>query len=139
MDKHEFMSPAWLDMARGKIGSALAEKDLSGVDYTLCEEFTNPPPHLRRDGAETIGFCVRIEGGRVAVDDHPESVADLKVISDYADALPVARDPDAAVTDPAEVAQRMADGRLKIVGDPASVPPVLTEVDVHRLLAPQTA
>jgi hypothetical protein len=37
------------------------------------------------------------------------------------------------------MAERMAEGRLQIVGNPMDAPPVLRELDIHRLLAAQTA
>ncbi|MGE0687553.1 MAG: hypothetical protein AB7P33_12465 [Dehalococcoidia bacterium] len=139
MQKLEFMSPEWIATAQKVITSALAEKDLNGIDYTPCEEFTNPPKHLLRPGAETIGFYVRVADKKVEVGDHPIETADFRIVSDYQDALPVARDPDAAAADPAVIQERLAAGRLKIFGNPMDAPPVFGEVDIHRMLAPQTA
>jgi hypothetical protein len=34
--------------------------------------------------------------------------------------------------------QRVAEGRLEIVGDPAAVPPALAGLDIHRLLSSRT-
>ena len=139
MEKYEFMSPAWIEMARVQILGALAGKSLSEVDYTLCEEFTDPPPHLKRPGQETIGFYLKVDGGRVEIGDHPVEDADLKVVSDYQEALVVARDPEAPAADPNVVQERMAAGRMKVIGNPATAPTVLRELDVHRLLSPRTA
>jgi hypothetical protein len=107
--------------------------------FTLCEEFTNPPTHLRRSGAGTMGFFVRVSDGRVEVGDHPIEDADVRIVSDYEGALTVARDPDAPAADPKAIEERMAEGRLRVFGDPMSAPAVLTELDIHRLLAPRTA
>ena len=49
------MSPAWIEMAREQITKVLAETDLEGINFTLCEEFTGPPDDLRREGASTSG------------------------------------------------------------------------------------
>lgn len=136
--KHEFMSPPWIAMARREITNALAGRDLGGASFTLSEEFTDPPPHLA-PGSGPIGFSIRIVAGDVEVVGRPEPEADLRIISDYADALPLARDPDAAATDPHESERRIADGRLRIEGDPALAPPELMQLDIHRLLAGQTA
>ena len=73
------------------------------------------------------------------VGDRPTNDADCTIISDCADALSVARDPEAAAADPAVMAERMAAGRLKIIGDPSAAPAVLTKLDIHKLLAPHTA
>jgi hypothetical protein len=139
MEKYEFMSPGWIKMARGRIQEALSERDLAGVDYTLCEEFTNPPEHLRRERADTIGFYVRVDDGRVEVGDRPTGDADLRIVSEYEDALPVARDPEAPAAEPKAMAERMAAGRLSITGDPQQAPAALRDLDIHKLLASATA
>ncbi|MGB3409896.1 MAG: hypothetical protein WBA45_01760 [Microthrixaceae bacterium] len=136
---YEFMSPAWIAMAEREITNALAESDLDDVEpFTLSEEFTDPPRHLRRDG-DTIGFFVRVAQGHVEVGNRPDPNADCRVISDYADALSVARDPESGSAKPAEAERRITDGRLRIEGDPALMPAVLQQLDLHRLLAGQTA
>jgi hypothetical protein len=137
--KFEFMSPEWIAMAREKITRALAGKDLGQTRFTLCEEFTNPPEHLRREGADTIGFYLRVGDALVEVGDRPTDDADCTIISDYAEALSIARDPEAPGADPAAMAERIADGRLEIIGDPSAAPAVLRELDIHKLLAAHTA
>lgn len=140
----EFLSEPWIAMAREEIVQALSRADRSDLDerggtpFTLSEEFTNPPAHLR-SGADTIGFSVRVGPGRVEVLGRPDSAADCRVVSDYRDALAIARDPDAAALDPAEVERRIAAGRLRIIGDPSRMPLALQRLDVHRLLAARTA
>jgi hypothetical protein len=125
-------------MAREQITSALAGQDLAGIDFTLCEEFTAPPADLRRQNATTIGCFVRVADGRVEVGDHPVDDADLRVVSDYADALSIARDPDAPAAQPSAMAARVAEGRLSVAGDPAAVPAMLAALDIHRLLSSRT-
>jgi hypothetical protein len=139
MEKFRFMSPAWIEMAREQITAALAGVDLGRLEFTLCEEFTNPPNELRREGAGTIGFFVRIVDGRAEVGDHPIDDADFKVVSDYEDALAIARDPDAPAARPELIQQRIAEGRLEIVGNPSGVPTALAELDIHRLLSSRTS
>lgn len=137
-ERHEFMSQPWIAMARREITAALADRDLGDRSFTLSEEFTDAPAHLRQ-GPDPIGFCVRIEPGHAEVGDHPGRAADLRVISDDGDALTLARDPGAASADPAEASHRMAEGRLRIVGDPASMPVALRTLDIHGLLANRPA
>jgi hypothetical protein len=139
MEKFRFMSPAWIEMAREQIVESLTGTDLEGVNFTLCEEFTNPPDDLRREGASTIGFVVRIVDGRVEVGDQPTDDCDFRVVSDYEDALAIARDPDAPVAQPSMMERRIAEGRLTIAGDPAAVPPTLAGLDIHRLLSSRTS
>ncbi len=131
------MSPPWIEMAQDQIASVLGGQDLSGIEFTLCEEFTGAPEDLRQ-GAATIGFFVRVADGRVEVGDHPTDDADFKVVSDYEDALAIARDPDAPVAQQSMMEARLAEGRLKIMGNPADVPAVLAGLDVHRLLSSRT-
>ncbi len=138
VSRHEFMSAEWIAMARRRIGEALAGIDLPGEEVAISEEFTKAPSHLRRSGAETIGFSIRMGAGHVEVIDTPDPGADCRIISEYADALAVARDPDAAATDPVEAQRRIAEGRLRIEGDPSRIPPALQQLDIHRLLADAT-
>jgi hypothetical protein len=141
------MSRDWIDMARASVTDALADADLTDVDFSLCEEFTDPPRDLRPDGRRdgrpdgetTIGFFVRVDHGRVEVGDHPIDDADLKIVSTYDDALTIARDPDAPAADESEMRKRLTEGRLQILGDPSAVPEPLAKLDIHRLLASRTA
>jgi hypothetical protein len=139
VEKFRFMSLEWIAMARDEITQALAGTDLRGVHFTLCEEFTHPPDDLRGDGQDTIGFTVQVADGRVGVGDRPTERADLRIVSDYDDALEVARDPDAPAAAPSAMEQRIAEGRLQVIGDPTAVPPSLAALDIHRLLASRTA
>lgn len=134
----EFMSPAWIAIARREIVRAVSSADLDVEPFTLSEEYTDAPTHLRR-GTERIGFTVRIGDGRIEVSDRPDPVADCRVISDYAEALAIARDPAAASTDAAEASRGIARGRLRIEGDPSRMPAALQRLDVHTLLASHTA
>jgi hypothetical protein len=138
-EQFRFMSPEWIDMAREQITQALAATDLDALDFTLCEEFTNPPADLRRDDGETIGFFLRVTNGRVEIGDRPAERADLRIVSDYEDALEIARDPDAPAAAPSAMEQRITEGRLQVIGDPTAVPPSLAQLDIHRLLASRTA
>jgi hypothetical protein len=133
------MSPEWIAMARDEIVHALRGTDLRDIDFLLCEEFTDPPDDLRRDDANTIGFSLQVAEGRVEVVDQPTERADLRIVSDYEDALEIARDPDAPAAAPSVMEQRISEGRLQIVGDPTTMPPTLAELDLHRLLASRTS
>lgn len=137
--RFEFMSQEWIAMARDVITRATAGRDPGGGRFTLCEEFTNPPEHLKREGEDTIGFCVRVADSRIEVDDRPAGDADCTIISDYADALAIARDPEMAAADPEVIAERIAEGRVRIVGDASAAPPVLGDLDLHRRIAAHTA
>ena len=139
MEQHEFMSADWIAMAREQITQAFSGTDLRGVEFTLSEEFRDPPAHLRRNGVGAIGFSVRVADGTVEVGDHPDESADLRLISDYDEALPFARATDAGAADPKVMQERIMAGKLTIVGDPTAAPPALASIDIHELLAPRTA
>ena len=132
------MSRGWVDMAREQIIRELSEVDLSGMRFTRCEEFRDAPDDLR-DGESTVGFTLRIADGEVAVEDRVADDCDVRVISDYDEALTIAHDPDAPAAQPEAMRERMADGRLAIVGDPSAAPAALAGLDIHRLLASRTA
>jgi hypothetical protein len=137
--KFEFMSPQWIAMARDEITRALSGKDLGPRRFTVCEAFTDPPEHLRRPDSARVGFCIRLDGTEVSVSDRLAEDADCTVVSDYGEALAIARDPESPSADPAVMAERVADGRLTIEGDFSAAPSVLQEVNIHKLLASRTA
>jgi hypothetical protein len=135
LEKYELASPEWVTMLRGLVEEGLAGEDLAGINFTMCEEFTDPPAHLRRPGSATIGFYVRIENGEVVVGDHPID-ATFKLVGDYAAmreyALrpfsPTQLDPDTAA-----MRQRMIEeGKLRVVGARADWPPVTSQRDLHN-------
>jgi hypothetical protein len=80
-----------------------------------------------------------VSNGRVEVGDWPVDNADLKIVSEYHDALAIARDPDAPAAQPSAIQERIAAGTLRIEGDPSNAPAILQEMDIHRLLASRTA
>jgi hypothetical protein len=133
------MSPQWIAMARDEITRALRDRDLGQRPFTFCEAFTDPPEHLRRPDGAPIGFCIRLDGTDVSVSDQLTEQADCTVVSDYAEALAIARDPESPSADPAAMAERIADGRITIEGDLSAAPAVLQEVNIHKLLAVRTA
>jgi hypothetical protein len=137
--KYRFMSAEWIAMAREEITAALQGGDLDGIDFALCEECTDPPDDLRSEGDDTIGFRVLSTDGQVSGDDHLDERCDLRIVSNYSDALTIARDPDAPAAQPDVMQQRMREGRLRIEGEPARGPAALAELDIHRRLAPQTS
>ena len=64
--------------------------------------------------------------------------ADVRIVSDCEDALVIARDPDAPAAQQSAMEERVAQGRLKIVGNPTDVPAVLAGLDIHRLQSSRT-
>ncbi len=138
-EKREFASPEWVDMLRGLIVGGLAGKDLSGADFTLCEEYTNPPDHLRRPGSESVGFHIRIKDGQVQVINEvvDAAVTTKKLICDYEWAKRYAmRYPDPTLRD-----QLMADALMRVEGegDMSKLPDFWLRLDTTSLIRPRTA
>ncbi|HEX2038181.1 MAG TPA: hypothetical protein VHF47_00450 [Acidimicrobiales bacterium] len=138
-DKHEFGSPAWVEAVRPVVERLLADHDLKGVEYAFCEEFTDPPDHLRRDGSSAIGWHFRITGGQVLVGDGPLDDADVRIVADYHTVLPLARVVLAEHDDlegfRRTVEEAAAAGKLRREGNASRVPRFLVAVDFHDPIA----
>jgi hypothetical protein len=138
-DKFEFASPEWVDMLRGLIVERLAEQDLRGVNFVLCEEYTNPPRHLRRPGSDSIGLHIRVADGEIHVINQVIDGAQTtkKLICDYEWAKRYAmRFPDPKLRD-----QLMAEGLMRVEGegDMSRLPAFWLELDTTSLIRPRTA
>jgi hypothetical protein len=136
-EKFEFASPEWVGMLRELILDGLAGTDLSGIDFTICEEYTNPPPHLQRPGSQTIGLYVRIANGEVEVVDQVLEEATKKLVCDYDWAKRYAmRFPDPKLRD-----QLIAEGIMRVEGENemSNLPAVWLELDTTSLIRPRTA
>lgn len=138
-DKFEFASPEWVDMLRELIVTGLAGQDLSGVDFVLCEEYTNPPEHLRRPGSDSIGLRISVTNGEIQVTDEvvPGGQTTKKLICDYGWAKRYAmRFPDPKLRD-----QLMAEGLMRVEGegDTSKLPAFWLELDTTSLIRPRTA
>ena len=138
-DKFEFASPEWVDMLRGVIVEGLAGQDLSGVDFVLCEEYTNPPEHLQRHGSGSIGFHISVANGEVQVINEVVAAAQTtkKLICDYEWAKRYAmRFPDPKLRD-----QLVSEGLMRVEGegDMSKLPAFWLELDTTSLIRPRTA
>lgn len=80
----QFASPAWIARLQAILTELVAERaaDLEGVDFTICEVFTDVPP----DG-HTAVWAARITPQGVTFFDTPIP-ADYEVAGDYAAVLP---------------------------------------------------
>jgi len=138
-EKLEFASPEWVDMLRGLILEGLAGQDLSGADFVLCEEYTNPPAHLRRPGSDSIGFHIRVANGEVQVIDQviDGPRATKKLVCDYEWAKRYAmRFPDPKLRE-----QLTAEGLMRVEGegDMSKLPAFWLRLDTTSLIRPRTA
>jgi hypothetical protein len=138
-EKLEFASPQWVDMLRDLIVEGLAGQDLTAAEFVLCEEYTDPPAHLRRPGSESIGFHIRVADGEVQVINQviDRSRATKKLVCDYEWAKRYAmRYPDPKLRD-----QLMAEGLMRVEGegDISKLPAFWLKLDTTSLIRPRTA
>jgi hypothetical protein len=136
-EKFEFASPEWVAMLRDLIVTGLAGQDLSGIEFIICEEYTNPPAHLLRPGSSSIGLYVRIANGEVEVVNEVVDCATKKMVCDYGWAKRYAmRFPDPKLRD-----QLMAEGLMRVEGEDemSKLPAVWLELDTTSLIRPRTA
>ena len=89
--KVEFCSRAWIAAAREYLLGESRDVDLTGVDVSFNEVFTDPPARLDPDGVGRIGWYLRVADGRVEVGEGILPHADLRLTVDYATVLPAAR------------------------------------------------
>jgi hypothetical protein len=63
----EFISAGWIEAARTLLEREVAAKaDLAAVSFSLCEVFTEAPPHLAGP-AGVVSWYFRLQGGRIEV------------------------------------------------------------------------
>ena len=89
-DKREFASTEWVEAMREVVLGLLGGVDLSGIAFAFCEEYTDPPEHLRTGGrsrsAGTSGSpTARPRSARVC------SPTPTSRIADYQTVLPLTR------------------------------------------------
>jgi hypothetical protein len=144
MAKYEFLSAEWLQELRSQLEQGLEGEDLTGIDYTMCEEYTGVPAHLRPRGGDTVGFYFRVRDGKVEVGDPPIQDANIRVLADYATVHPNAMLTHAEISaatglDPQELmAKNAAAGTVQVFGQLSDMPPVIANVHLHDRLAPRT-
>ena len=121
MEKHPFCSAAWVGVARDYILTQCAENDLSGIEMTFCEKFTDAPDDVATEAARITGWHCRIRGGEVEVVHGVLADADLTITADYEIVVPLARmvfegNPEGAAAAQKVVAEATAQGKMKREG-----------------------
>ena len=93
--KHEFASPAWIEDARESLQATVAELGalLDGVRFGVCETYTDPPLHLRREGSDEISWYFVIDGPTAEVGEGMRTDVDHAITADYTVAIPYAKQP----------------------------------------------
>jgi hypothetical protein len=140
--RFEFSSERWIEAMRCIIYDEIDNALLGDVEYSQSEEFTDPPEHLCRDGASTIGYSILVADGRVHVIDRPLVDVSFHVVGDYALMAEVARTPFGATGLPPQVAQRLGravdEGTVRIHGERSGFPEALDRLGLHDRMAPLT-
>lgn len=142
----DYASDDWLAALRRLAGELAAGRDLTGVDYTVSEELTDPPRHLLRAGSMSVGWHLRVRDGQVQIGHRPVQDADLRVVADYATHRALSRrvwndDVDAIAAARKARQRAVMAGRLRTEGDLSEAPlPVVALVrDLHDPVAAITA
>ncbi|MCP4006285.1 MAG: hypothetical protein GY725_19050 [bacterium] len=143
-DRIEFASDAWVDAARESLERAVAEAGsaLDGIRFSLCESYTDAPPHLARPG-NLAAWHARFDGASVSVGAGIIDDADFRIHGPYSAVLPLSRtvygsDTRASVRAQRENVHRAGRDAIEFIGQPPA--PVLMPVlaRLHDDLAPRT-
>ena len=89
--KYEFCSHDWVAVAREFIEQQAEGADLTGINVTFNEVFTDPPAHLDPEGVGKIGWYLRIADNRIEVSPGVLADTDVRATVDYQMVLPAAR------------------------------------------------
>ena len=89
--KYEFSSQAWVDCAHEILIEAAGDTDLSGIEVTFSEVFTDAPIHLDPDDQGRIGWYMTIKDGQLHVKKGIPVHADLRITTDYELTVPLGR------------------------------------------------
>jgi hypothetical protein len=108
--------------------------DARGVDFSISEEYRDPPPDLAPADGSALGWTCRIvDGVVVEFSRTPRPDVDCRVELDYPvfaelAALVVAGDADKQASMERQQAKAVGDGALIVVGTLDKVPPCLATV-----------
>jgi hypothetical protein len=133
--------PTWMTKLHETFVAALrmAGDDARGVDFSIAEEYRDPPPDLAPPDGAALGWTCRIVDGTVVeFSSVPRSDVDCRVALDF----PVFEELAAAVIGADPKKQRwmqerqeaaIADGTMAVTGSLDNAPPCLA--DVHDTMA----
>ncbi|MGH7805959.1 MAG: hypothetical protein ACREQJ_16545 [Candidatus Binatia bacterium] len=128
-EKHEFGSRGWFDALHLAIAKIVREggPEVESVRWNVCEVFTDVPAHLAQGPGDRAAWHCRIRGREIAFGLGEIDDADLKIIADYATALPLARvrlaDPGAQERVNETLMNAIGAGKMQILGDFGARPP----------------
>ena len=90
-DKYAFCSEQWVAVANQFLKDSAKGTDLSGIEYSFNEVFTNAPAELDPDEQGRVGWYIRVHDGQVEARRGILEDPDVCVETDYEAILPIAR------------------------------------------------
>jgi hypothetical protein len=134
--------PAWTAKLRQTFEATLAAagNDARGVNFSVSEEYRDPPADLAPTDDRALGWTCRIRDGEVIEFARaPASDVDGRVQLDYdvfaeLAAIVIAGDPDKQEQTERRAASALAEGRMVITGTFDTAPPWLM-ANVHDIMA----
>ena len=143
-EKYEFSSQAWVDCAHQILVEAAGDTDLSSIEVTFSEVFTDAPPHLDPDENGRIGWYMQIKDGELNVKKGIPDRADLRITTDYQLTVPLGRavfegNPEAAEEAGKVVAELTEKGIMVREGDEGALASLAFFEGFHDKIARRTA
>jgi hypothetical protein len=89
MRKVIFASDEWIDFAREELDDLVGQHGEEGINFSLCEVFTDAPKTINPSG--TVSWYFSIEGKKVIVAPGVYNKADVMIRTDYQRVLKQAR------------------------------------------------
>jgi len=132
-NKVAFVSPAWIEIARGVLEDLVSEHGKEGQAFSICESFAEAPSEIADDDGFAAwhfyidGKSVRVGQGRV--DD-----TDAQIQATWELVLPVARlvyTPELLADWAKNPPDRPKDPNASQTGDMTKMPPYLLELHNH--------
>ena len=135
--KFEFCSDDWIAVAREFVERRAEGADLTGINVTFNEVFTDPPAHLDHQGAGKIGWYLRIADNRIEVSSGVLAESDVRATVDYQMVLPAAR---RLSTDPPldEETQKALTANIRREGDASVLRGLKWLSGLHDVMAVRT-
>ena len=89
--KYDFSSEEWVAVAREYLEDQTKDVDLSGINVSFNEVFSDAPSHLNPDAEGRIGWYMRVADDSLEVKTGILPDPDLRVSCDYETVLPAVR------------------------------------------------
>ena len=144
MEKYPFCSAPWVGVARDFIETQCAANDLTDIETSFCEKFTDAPDEIATEPGGITGWHFRISGGKVEVGHGVLADADATIVADYQTTVPLARlvfdgNPGNIALAQKAVEEATAQGKMRREGDEGAMGGVPFLAGLHDVLAQRTA